>query len=426
MAVWYTVGPSIGAALGLPPLAEGVEPPGDLGYFVTTASIWFYIFFILCMALFCGAWEILAKDHPWRHWSLWGSAAIVFSTYFSVDVSVAVNSWRRPMFDMIQEALKTQGTPTVPVADLYASVLIFANFAFVSVAVFVVTRFIVSHYVFRWRNAMNDYYVSKWDRLRRIEGASQRVQEDTMRFASTVEGLGVSLIDSVMTLIAFMPILAGLSSYIKELPIIGVVPYSLVLAAITWSIFGTVLMIVAGIRLPGLEFKNQRVEAAYRKELVYGEDNADRARPPTVAELFVNVRKNYFRLYFHYMYFNVVRSFYIQADNIFAVVILFPSIAAATITFGLFQQIVSAFGQVTNSFQYLVNSWPTIIELISIRKRLVAFEAAIEGVALPQIDLDYIDDLKERGNAGIHHRTDPVSRHSLGACLGTAIPAGLY
>jgi peptide/bleomycin uptake transporter len=212
-----------------------------------------------------------------------------------------------------------------------------------------------------------------------------------MRFASTVEGLGVSLIDSVMTLIAFMPILAGLSSYIKELPIIGAVPYSLVLAAITWSIFGTVLMIVAGIKLPGLEFKNQRVEAAYRKELVYGEDNADRARPPTVAELFVNVRKNYFRLYFHYMYFNVVRSFYIQADNIFAVVILFPSIAAATITFGLFQQIVSAFGQVTNSFQYLVNSWPTIIELISIRKRLVAFEAAIEGVALPQIDLDYID-----------------------------------
>lgn len=391
IALWYTVGPSIGAAIGLPPLAEGVEPPGDLGYFVTTASIWFYIFFIVCMALFCGVWEILAKDHPWRHWSLWGSAAIVFSTYFSVDVSVAINSWRRPMFDMIQKALATQGTPTVPVADLYASVLIFTNFAFVSLAVFVITRFIVSHYVFRWRNAMNDYYMSKWERLRSIEGASQRVQEDTMRFASTVEGLGVSLIDSVMTLIAFMPILAGLSSYIKELPIVGVVPYSLVVAAITWSIFGTVLMVVAGIKLPGLEFKNQRVEAAYRKELVYGEDNADRARPPTVSELFSNVRKNYFRLYFHYMYFNVVRSFYIQADNIFAVVILFPSIAAATITFGLFQQIVSAFGQVTNSFQYLVNSWPTIIELISIRKRLVAFEAAIDGEPLPQIDVDYME-----------------------------------
>jgi ABC-type long-subunit fatty acid transport system fused permease/ATPase subunit len=60
-----------------------------------------------------------------------------------------------------------------------------------------------------------------WQRLRRIEGASQRVQEDTMRFASIMEGLGVSLIDSVMTLIAFLPILWALSVHVQELPIIA-------------------------------------------------------------------------------------------------------------------------------------------------------------------------------------------------------------
>ena len=38
-----------------------------------------------------------------------------------------------------------------------------------------------------------------------------------------------------------------------------------------------------------------------------------------------------------------------------------------------------AFGQVTISFQYLVNSWPTIVELLSIYKRLQAFEATLEG-----------------------------------------------
>jgi peptide/bleomycin uptake transporter len=38
---------------------------------------------------------------------------------------------------------------------------------------------------------------------------------------------------------------------------------------------GTGLLAV-GIKLPGLEFKNQRVEAAYRKELVYGEDDEPR------------------------------------------------------------------------------------------------------------------------------------------------------
>ncbi|WP_308385058.1 SbmA/BacA-like family transporter, partial [Enterobacter roggenkampii] len=53
-------------------------------------------------------------------------------------------------------------------------------------------NFFVSHYVFRWRTAMNEYYMANWQRLRHIEGAAQRVQEDTMRFASTLEDMGVS------------------------------------------------------------------------------------------------------------------------------------------------------------------------------------------------------------------------------------------
>ena len=77
---------------------------------------------------------------------------------------------------------------------------------------------------------------------------------------------------------------------------------------------------------------------------------------------------------------------YLQADNIFAYFILIPTIVAGKITFGVLQQILSAFGQVSNSFQYLVNSWSTIIELLSIHKRLAAFEAAFEGRALAAIE----------------------------------------
>jgi len=211
-----------------------------------------------------------------------------------------------------------------------------------------------------------------------------------MRFAQITEDLGISVVDSLMTLFAFLPVLAALSSYVTELPLVGKIPQPLLLAAIFWSIFGTVLLAVAGIKLPGLQFRNQRVEAAYRKELVYGEDNAERADPPTVAELFANVRRNYFRLYFHYAYFNVFRGLYIQADNIFAYLILIPTIVAGAITFGILQQILTAFGQVSNSFQYLVNSWYTIIELLSVHKRLRAFEAQIGGEPLPEIDQRFL------------------------------------
>jgi ABC-type long-subunit fatty acid transport system fused permease/ATPase subunit len=50
---------------------------------------------------------------------------------------------------------------------------------------------------------------------------------------------------------------------------------------------------------------------------------------------------------------------------------------AGKITLGPMNQILNAFAQVRSSFQYLVNSWPRIVELISIYKRLRAFESRI-------------------------------------------------
>ncbi len=389
IAIWYTVGVHAGTALGFAPLPEGQEPPIDLRFFLTPDNLWFYIYFVACTVIFGLFWQIKAKDHPWKNWSIWGSALIIFSTYFGVQVYVAINNWRRPFGDLLQNALSGKGG-IVP-WDFYNLLFIFWQIAFLSIFVSIATDFFVSHYVFRWRTAMNDFYMSRWEKVRHIEGASQRVQEDTMRFANILEGLGVSLINSVMTLIAFLPILLSLSSYVTEIPIIGAIPHSLFWLALFWSIFGTALLAFVGLKLPGLQFRNQRVEAAYRKELVYGEDHAERADPITVKELFANVRRNYFRMYFHYTYFNLARYFYLQADAQFVTFMLIPTIVAGKITFGIYQQIATAFGQVSNSFQYLVNSWTTVIELLSIHKRLKAFEAAIEGLDLPSADQRYLE-----------------------------------
>jgi peptide/bleomycin uptake transporter len=312
------------------------------------------------------------------------ASIIVFATWFQVQLDVMINNWFGTFYDMVQDALGNPGVITLP--EFYGQLLTFGGIALVYITVAVLTRFVVSHFIFRWRTAMNDYYVASWDKLRHIEGAAQRVQEDTMRFASIMENLGVSLIDSLMTLIAFLPILWGLSAYVTELPLVGEVPQALVFVAILWSVVGTALLALAGIRLPGLEFRNQRVEAAYRKELVFGEDHADRAQPPTLAVLFADVRRNYFRLYFNYMYFNVVRYAYLQVGVLVPYIALAPTIVAAGFTLGVMQQISRAFGRVESSFQYLVHSWTTIVELISIYKRLKAFEATLKGEELPPIE----------------------------------------
>jgi peptide/bleomycin uptake transporter len=379
--VWFEFSDAMGTALGFHMAEE--EPIIGLGHFVTDSFKLFYLYYALSVAIFAFFW-FRFKPSRWQWWSIVGSAFILFSTYYSVQVSVAINNWRRPFFDGVQSALSPNSKVTTD--ELYILMLQFAQIAFVAIFIYVITRFFVSHYIFRWRTAMNDFYVSQWPQVRKIEGASQRVQEDTMRFATIMEGLGVSMVEAIMTLVAFLPVLWSLSSYVSELPVFGAVPAPLFTSAIAWAVFGTLLLAAVGIKLPGLEFRNQRVEAAYRKELVYGEDDAERAQPATLKSLFMDVRKNYFRLYFHYMYFNVARSMYLQADNIFAYLILVPTIAAGKITFGILQQILTAFSQVSNSFQYLVNSWTTIVELLSVYKRLTAFEAAIKHEALPEIE----------------------------------------
>jgi peptide/bleomycin uptake transporter len=118
---------------------------------------------------------------------------------------------------------------------------------------------------------------------------------------------------------------------------------------------------------------------------VYGEDDAARADPKSVRELFTDVKNNYFRLYFHYMYFNVGRIVYLQTDNIFPYLVMLPTIVAGKITLGPLNQIQNAFDQVRSSFQFLVNSWTSIISLISIYKRLRTFEAAIDGAPIEAI-----------------------------------------
>lgn len=399
--LWFFGGAQMGALVGLPPDPPGTPPIIGVTVLWSKPFLWFYIYYALGVALFYAFWRWYAP-HPWQNWSIVVSSVIFFLIYFNVQISVAVNNWYGPFMDYVQGLMS--GTTNSTAGEFYRGAASFAWLALIGMNVSVINAFIVSHWIFRWRTAMNDYFMNYWGRLRHIEGASQRIQEDTMRFSQIMEDLGTSFVQSIMTLIAFLPVLIDLQKHITELPIIGAVPQPLVVAALGWCLFGTLAVMLAGIKLPGLQFRNQRVEAAYRKELVYGEDHEDRAQPATTTELFENVRRNYFRLYGHYVYFNIVRYTYLQADNIFSFIILGPSLVAHKITFGPLNQISNAFGRVTGSLQFLLNSWSTIVELQSVHKRLRAFEATLEGAPLPEIDRHYLD----RKAAGVAEKDHPA------------------
>jgi len=170
-----------------------------------------------------------------------------------------------------------------------------------------------------------------------------------------------------------------MSGAVKQMPLVGEVKNGLVYLTVIWALLGTVALALVGIKLPGLAFNIQMVEAAYRKELVHGEDREDRAVPHVAHELFGDVRKNYFSLFWAYMYFNVAKWSYLQFGTIVPYLALGPSIANAEITLGQMNRITNAFGKVEGSLQFLVRSWPTIVELISVYKRLHTFTQEMEA-----------------------------------------------
>ena len=314
-------------------------------------------------------------EKNWFYWSWVGSFIILSSLWVQVEIDVKINEWFGVFYDMIQKALAEPNA--VSIEEYFASLFSFITLAAMYIAVYVAISFFTAHYLFRWRTSMVEWYHSVYDKARKIEGASQRVQEDTIKFTRIMEGLGTSLIESIMILIQFIPILFGLS---VGIPIFffGEWEYGLIVGALIWTIGGTVFLIVLGLilRLVGIEYDLQKQEAAYRKILVIAEDDGN-VRPKTIDELFDDVRKIHFLSYLRYLYFNIGRIAYLQANVLSAYVFLAPAIVAGVVTLGVMQQIIRAFGRVEGSMQYLLKAWPTIIELASVYKRLREFESKI-------------------------------------------------
>ena len=369
------------AAPATPEIAESTLPTGVVapactpeGAFLTGEQVWLYQYVLMVALIFCLFWYFYERNE-WYWWSVVGSTTILLILYFNVQVDAFVNNWQGTFFNTLQQALSTPGS--VEPDKFYAEIITIIVVVVPRILVLVILAFFTSHYVFRWRKAMNFYYMEYWPKIRTTEGAAQRVQEDTMRFAQIVEDLGSSFFDALITLAVFLPILWGLSQRVTELPFLGEVPGSLVWVALISAALGTVLLGVIGIKLPGLQFENQKVEAAYRKELVYGEDNGDRAEPMTIRQIFATVQRNYYRIYWHYTYFNFARYGYLQLAGYIPLFMLAPSILAGALTLGLYQQVQQAFGQVASSFQFLARAWGTVIELLSVYKRLRLFESYI-------------------------------------------------
>jgi len=313
------------------------------------------------------------KSAKYGMWAWGGLALLVISAWVQVQLTVSLNYWYGEFYNILQ-------TPQEhTMSDFWQQMLRFCQLAFPYVLIATANAWFSRIYCFKWRTALTFYYHDRWTTATiSIEGASQRIQEDTYRFARITENLGLKIIKAILTLIAFIPLLWSLNSLVI-VPLVQDLPGGLVGAALLVSIGGVVISWFVGIKLPGLEYTNQRCEAALRKHLVYAEDDLDkRADPTSTADLFEHVRHNYRRLFNHYGYFDIWSNTFEQLMTIIPYIIMVPSLFAGVIMLGTLVQVSNAFTKVRESFQIFISEWTTITELRSIHKRLSEFDQSLD------------------------------------------------
>lgn len=331
-------------------------------------------------------------EKKWRLWSWGGLLLLIVSLWFQVQMTVAINTWYKKFYDLLQNAGDYVDKPQEGIKLFFSQLisldyilngfegdLSFVVIAFPYIFLAIFTGWFTRIYGLRWREAMTFNYIPKWQAVEsEIEGASQRIQEDCNRFARIIESLGLQVIRAFMTLIAFIPILWTLSDKV-DIPILRDIEGSLVWFTLIISLGGIVISWFVGIKLPGLEYKNQRVEAAFRKDLVLGEDDKKNyAQTETLLELFTGIRFNYHRLYLHYGYFDGWMHTYDQFMIIAPYLIMGPGLFTGLITLGVMVQVSNAFSRVHGGFALFLHNWTTITELRSIWKRLNEFERNLD------------------------------------------------
>lgn len=301
---------------------------------------------------------------------------MIFLSYLIVYLAVLFNQWQKHFYDIMQAPQK------YTLQDFYGGLWRFAWLALWFILLKMVINFIARHYTFRWRTAITFDYLPRWKNASvKIEGESQRMQEDPGAFAEILESLGLKAVDAVMTLVAFVPVLWGLSREVKFLFLTDI-PGSLVWVALVISIGGMAITWGVAYWLPKLEYNNQVVEAAFRKELVLAEDDkANHSNMITLLGLFTGVKLNYYRLYLHYGYVDLWLNLYNQMMIILPFMVMGSSLMAGMATLGVVVQVSGAFGEVRASLAVFIDNWTRITRLRSIWIRLHEFEYNLDKFA---------------------------------------------
>ncbi|PLZ01355.1 ABC transporter ATP-binding protein [Burkholderia sp. WAC0059] len=313
--------------------------------------------------------------------------AILAMELSSVWLSVKFNDWYGSFINVLQ-AKNAKSFPLL--------MLEYGGILFASTVLFVYSRYLRQMLGFRWRQWLTTRFMNEWldgrafyriERDRSTDNPDQRISDDLQDLASTTLSLTIDLLSTLVSLVSFTVILWTLAGPLT-MTLSGMqltIPGYMVWAAAIYALVGSYVMHRFGHQLVAINYQQQHVEADFRFGLIRVRENAEQiafyngmdAEKASAQTLFERIRENWWRVMKYTKNLNFVLNFYSQLAMIFPFVVAAPRYFAGVFSFGALMQIARAFGNVSDSFSWFVNSYGTLAAWRATVNRLREFHKAV-------------------------------------------------
>ena len=304
-----------------------------------------------------------------------------------VYINVLLNQWNNAFYNALQDK---------DYAVFWSQLVRFTWLAALFIVAAVYQIYLNQMLQIRWRRWLTDRYLGAWladgayYRMQltaaETDNPDQRIAEDLRLFVGATLTLAIGGMRAVVTLVAFLGILWGLSGSIT-IPIGAgwTVPGYMVWAALLYAVVGTWLTNLIGRPLVRLNFDQQRYEADFRFGLVRFRENAegialyrgeaDELR--SFRDRFGEVVGNWWAIMRQQKRLTWFTAGYGQAAIIFPFVVAAPRYFRGEMPLGGLMQVASAFGQVQDSLSFIISAYTDIAQWRSVVQRLVGFERTL-------------------------------------------------
>ena len=385
---------------------EPYTPSLNWGHELVPSLLWILKAWAISAALALIVLVLLARLTIWgrQYWRITGDyftgrsavklwiwlGVLLLSVMISVRINVLISYFSNDLYTSLQVAFEaTSANEAVMRADairgFWHALIIFGILATIYISQVMLDIYLTQRFIIRWRTWLTDRLTGDWlgDRAyyrgrftgSHTDNPDQRIQLDVDIFTtgtggspnSPTVGTGSMLlfgaISSVSTVVAFVPILWGLS---YDVTVFGLtLPKALFWVAFVYVFFATVVAFWIGRPLIRFSFRNELTNAAFRYSLVrlrdaaeavgfYRGETTERGLLKTRFDNIITNYRGYVRRTLEFTGWNLAMS---QIITPLPLIVQAPNLFSGKMDFGDVTQSASAFSNISDSLSFFRNAY---------------------------------------------------------------------